>query len=198
MTDVSGSEYVMVPVTDERALPNIARASIAHGLTYKKPLEPQLKQFGGLLVDPGASFVTLKLNGVLRGCVGSAEPHRPLVHDVAHNAHAAAFGDTRFPPLSSNEFDRLTLGISILGPLSSIDASDEADLIAQLVPGKDGLVLTDKGRRGLYLPQVWEMLPDPRNFVAHLKVKAGLPQDCWSSTLLVQRFHVHSVGDPGV
>lgn len=198
MTEVSGTESVVAPVADERALPNIARASIAHGLTHKKPLEPQLKQFGGLLVQPGASFVTLKLDGELRGCVGSAEPHRPLVLDVAHNAHAAAFGDTRFLPLSSNEYGRLTLSISILGPLSSLDAADEADLIAQLVPGKDGLVLTDKGRRGLFLPQVWEMLPDPRDFVAHLKVKAGLPETHWSNTLVVQRFHVHSVGDPGV
>lgn len=198
MTDVSGSEYVMAPVTDERALPNIARASIAHGLTYEKPLEPQLKQFGGPLVQPGASFVTLKLDGGLRGCVGSAEPHRPLVHDVAHNAHAAAFGDTRFPPLSSNEFDCLTLSISILGPLSPLDAADETDLITQLLPGKDGLILTDKGRRGLFLPQVWEMLPDPRDFVTHLKVKAGFPQEYWSNTLVAQRFHVHSVGSPGI
>jgi hypothetical protein len=180
------------PTSDERALPGIARASIAHGLSHDVPLEPNMSQFGGTLARSGASFVTLKLNDELRGCVGSAEPHQPLVRDVARNAHGAAFGDTRFAPLTAVELDHISLSVSILGPLSPIEAANEAELIENLVPGEDGLVLSDQGRRGLFLPQVWDMLRDPEDFVAHLKLKAGFARSYWSPTMVAQRFHVHT------
>lgn len=185
-------------IDDEHVLPEIARESVAHGLTHGKPGDPNMAQYGGLLIQPGASFVTLKLDGELRGCVGSVEPRRPLVRDVAENAFAAGFQDSRFGPLSADELDRLTLGVSILGPLTPIDASSDAELIEQLVPGADGLVLRDRERRGLFLPQVWEILTSPRDFITHLKAKAGIPSGPWPPTLKAQKFHVRSVGDPDV
>jgi len=181
---------------DVHTLPEIARMSIAQGLSVGRPYEPDLARFHGKLIEPGAAFVTLKLDGKLRGCVGSVEPRRPLVTDVANNAHAAAFGDARFPPLKQKEFDRLKVSVSILGPLSLLPISDEEELLQRLVPGRDGLVLSEGTHRALFLPQVWEMLPQPKEFVQHLKLKAGLPEHHWSNAMVAHRFEVSSVGDP--
>ncbi len=192
MTDPNATGGHATPTCDEQALPGVARASIGHGLRHNAPFEPDLDRFGGALAQSGASFVTLKLNDDLRGCVGSAEPYQPLVRDVARNAHGAAFGDTRFEPMTADEFDQLSLSVSVLGPLSPIEAANEAELIESLRPGQDGLVLSDQGRRGLFLPQVWEMLRDPEDFVAHLKIKTGFARSYWSATMVAQRFHVHT------
>ena len=195
MTQESNPGESTRPECDERILPSVARASIAHGLSHDTAITVDLSNYGGVLVRPGASFVTLKLDSDLRGCVGSAEAYQPLVRDVAGNAQAAAFADNRFSPLSPVEFDRLELSISILGPLSPIDVASEADLIERLIPGQDGLVLSDQGRRGLFLPQVWEMLADPVDFVTHLKLKAGFKRSHWSSTMVAQRFRVHTINE---
>jgi hypothetical protein len=142
------------------------------------------------LANPGATFVTLTQNGQLRGCIGSLEAHRPLATDVAENAVAAAFRDPRFPPLASEELVRTRVEVSLLEASQPMDFIDEADAIARLRPGIDGLILTHGQRRATFLPQVWESLPDPRRFMAQLKLKAGLPADFWDEQISLARYGV--------
>lgn len=170
------------------ALLRLAASSIEHGLETGQPLMPDLAAAPADLAAPGACFVTLKKNGQLRGCIGSSEAHRPLITDVAVNAFAAAFRDPRFPKLEMSELPQVTLSISVLSPQAPMTIRDEADLLAQLRPGVDGLVIADGGKRALFLPSVWDQLPDPRTFLGHLKRKAGMAGNHWSSTFSARRF----------
>ncbi|MGW8227546.1 MAG: AmmeMemoRadiSam system protein A, partial [Gammaproteobacteria bacterium] len=111
------------------------------------------------------------------------------------NAYAAAFEDTRFPPLSAAEYDQLEYHISILNPAEAIEFESEADLLQQLQPGIDGLILEERGRRATFLPSVWESLPQAADFLRHLKMKAGLAPDYWSNTLHAQRYTVEDFGN---
>jgi hypothetical protein len=142
------------------------------------------------LEQPGATFVTLTENGALRGCIGSLEAYRPLLQDVQENALAAAFRDPRFPPLSRAEFPAIRIEVSLLSPSQPIAFADETGLLAQLRPGVDGVVFEYGHHRSTFLPQVWAQLPDPRQFMAHLKRKAGLPADFWAPTVKVYRYTV--------
>jgi AmmeMemoRadiSam system protein A len=139
---------------------------------------------------PGATFVTLKQDGELRGCIGSLEAHRLLAIDVRRNALAAAFSDPRFPPLVAWELDVTTVEVSLLSPASRVEVADEEDLLARLEPGVDGIVLELGRRRATFLPQVWETLPDPRDFIGALKRKAGMPASFWSPEMRVSRYTV--------
>jgi AmmeMemoRadiSam system protein B/AmmeMemoRadiSam system protein A len=163
-----------------------ARSAIAHRLGV--PSVPLLQ--APFLADPGATFVTLKVEGELRGCVGSLQPRRPLGEDVRANAQAAAFDDPRFLPLSRAEFDALEVEVSVLSASAPIVVASERELHAQLRPGIDGVTLQWGARRATFLPQVWESLPDPRDFFGHLKRKAGLPLDFWSDELTISRYTV--------
>lgn len=185
----------MITPEDKNVLLNTARDSIEHGLKQGQPLFPDPRDYSHTLQEPGASFVTLTLQGQLRGCIGSLEAHRPLVIDVAENAYAAAFRDPRFPQLSDTEFPDLEYHISILKPAEPMQFDSEDDLIKQLRPGVDGLILEDNSRRGTFLPQVWDSLPEPQQFLRHLKQKAGLPMDYWSDTVKVSRYTVEEFGD---
>jgi uncharacterized protein len=138
----------------------------------------------------GATFVTLILQGELRGCVGSIESRRPLSADVCANAVAAAFRDPRFPPLAAHELPATSVEVSLLSPPRAFAVADEADLTRQLCPGIDGIVLQYEHRRATFLPQVWETLPEPRDFVAALKKKAGLREDFWAAGVNVARYTV--------
>lgn len=142
------------------------------------------------LSQPAATFVTLTRNGQLRGCIGSLEPLRPLATDVAENAVAAAFGDPRFPPLRRAELELTRVEASLLTAPQAIEFTDEADALAQLCPGVDGLILSCGHHRATFLPQVWEALPTPKLFLDHLKLKAGLPVDFWSPEITLQRYGV--------
>lgn len=175
-----------------RLLKDVARAAIEHGLRHGRPPNPDPADYPPALREPRASFVTLKRGGRLRGCIGSLEAVRPLVVDVAHNAFAAAFQDPRFPPLEAEELNDLDISISVLSPAQPIHFESEADLLARLRPGVDGLILSDGGHRGTFLPSVWEQLPEPAAFLAQLKLKAGLPPDYWSPTLRVERYTTES------
>lgn len=135
-----------------------------------------------------ATFVTLSLAGNLRGCIGMLEARRPLIEDVAENACAAAFEDPRFPPLTKDEFEDVEIHISVLSPPEELVFSSEADLLEQIRPGLDGLILQEGCQRGTFLPSVWEELPDKELFLMHLKMKAGLPNTHWSDTLRVFRY----------
>ena len=140
-----------------------------------------------------ATFVTLHVEEKLRGCIGTLEARRPLVEDVASNAYGAAFRDTRFSALTWPEYERLDIHISILSLPEPVPFSSEADLLAQLRPQVDGLIIEEGFYRGTFLPSVWEQLPEPREFLRHLKHKAGLPPDYWSSRIRVQRYTTESI-----
>ena len=142
------------------------------------------------LTQNGATFVTLTQNGNLRGCIGSLEAYRPLALDVAENAIAAAFRDPRFPPLGPEELDFTRVEVSLLDVPKPMEFSDEADALARLRPGIDGLILAYGHRRATFLPQVWESLPDRQQFMAHLKMKAGLPADFWDDGITLSRYGV--------
>lgn len=181
------------------ALLRAADQSISHGLRHGKPLPIRLDDWHRGLCLPGAAFITLTnaAAGDLRGCIGSAQAWRPLIEDVAGNAFKAAFEDPRFPPLSRQERPGLIISVTVLEAPRRLTVTSEADLLAALRPGVDGLILEDAGRRGLFLPSVWQALPDPRRFVAELRRKAGLPENHWSSTLKVLRFAGHSISTAG-
>ena len=185
-----------MPLTEsERTeLLEVARRSIAHGLARAQPL-PVDRQAPTPLDRPGASFVTLHRQRQLRGCIGSLEARRPLLADVAANAYAAAFRDPRFPPLQAAEMPDLAVDVSVLSPAAALTFSDQEDLLAQLRPGIDGLILADRGLRGTFLPSVWESLPTPDAFLQQLKLKAGLPVEHWSDSLEVWRYTTESFGD---
>ncbi len=140
------------------------------------------------LREPGSTFVTLRLGEALRGCVGSLWRQRALGEDVAENARGAAFRDSRFPPLVRDEYPLVRFEVSLLGPLEPFEADDEAQLLSRLRPGVDGLALQLKGRRGVFLPKVWEQLPDPRDFLDRLAAKAGLPIPFWETGIRFHRF----------
>jgi AmmeMemoRadiSam system protein A len=166
----------------------LARTSIHHGLTTGKPLFVDLKNQAQELIEERASFVTLETKGQLRGCIGVLEAVRPLVQDIAYNAFAAAFKDPRFSPLQKEEIQHLAIHLSILSPAESISFSSEQDLLVQINPGIDGLILTEGNHHGTFLPSVWESLPDQEQFLRHLKIKAGLSEEYWSSTIKVSRY----------
>ncbi|UCV16797.1 AmmeMemoRadiSam system protein A [Quatrionicoccus australiensis] len=138
----------------------------------------------------GATFVTLSQRGQLRGCIGSLEAWRPLLQDVQENARAAAFRDPRFKPLGVDELGRTRVEVSLLTPATPIQFASEADALAQLQPGRDGIIFTAGGRRSTFLPQVWEQLPEPADFMAHLKQKAGLPATYWGDDVRLERYAV--------
>lgn len=177
---------------DRQLLLDIARRSIRHGLDQGRPLAVQAEDFEAPLRALRASFVTLNLNGMLRGCIGHLEATQPLVEDVADNAFSAAFRDPRFPPLSEQEFDSLELHLSILTPAEPLPCDSESDLLQKLRPYRDGLILSEGVHRGTFLPSVWEQLPQPEEFLRHLKRKAGLADDHWSQELEVFRYETES------
>lgn len=171
------------------AMLDLCRQSILHGLETGAPLQVSANEVGPALAAPGACFVTLKKAGQLRGCIGSIISHAPLATDLCENAFKAAFRDPRFAGLSRAEIgDDLELSISVLSPPQPFGFADEADFIAKLTPFEDGIILADGNRRGLFLPQVWDQLPDPKDFLAHLKRKAGLAMDHWSPNMRAERF----------
>ena len=180
---------------EEKMLLALARASIQYGLKYGGPLEIELANHPLRLTETGAAFVTLEKRGELRGCIGSVKAHRPLVADVAEHAWNAAFRDPRFPPLTELEYDQLSIEISILTQPEEMSFTSEKDLLAQIQPGRDGLIFEDGYRRGLFLPAVWEKIPDVTEFFHHLKQKAGLPVDHWSNSVRVQRFFSHEFSE---
>jgi AmmeMemoRadiSam system protein A len=179
-----------------RALVAIARLSISRALGL--PTAPG-KTVDAALVDlpalhqPGATFVTLHdAEGRLRGCVGQLEATRALGDDVSANALEAAFGDHRFEPVSAAEWPGLAIEVSLLGPAEPMAVANQADALARLRPGIDGVILAWHGRRATFLPQVWAQLPDVADFLAALKVKAGLAADFWTADLRLLTYQVRS------
>lgn len=165
----------------------LARQAIATHLGQTAPapvpLVPGLDQ-------PAATFVTLTHQGQLRGCIGSLVAHRPLLEDVRQNAVAAACRDPRFPPLTAAELAGIRVEVSLLTAPVPLDFLDETHALSQLHPGVDGVIFHAGSRRATFLPQVWEQLPQPEQFMAHLKQKAGLSADYWGADVKLERYQV--------
>jgi AmmeMemoRadiSam system protein A len=142
------------------------------------------------LQELGACFVTLTQNGELRGCIGTLEAHRSLLQDVKANAHAAAFRDPRFAPLSAAELDETEVEISLLSAMQPLQFSGERDALALIKPGVHGVVFEYGRHRSTFLPQVWEQLPNVADFMAHLKYKAGLSPDFWAEEVRLSWYTV--------
>ena len=168
------------------ALLAIARCAIEARLS-QKDMAPHPAAW---LERPGATFVTLLKEGELRGCIGSLDAVRPLGHDVAENAVAAAFRDPRFPALSAQEWPRCNVEVSLLSAAQPMRFGDETDLLRQIHAGEDGLIVEAEGRRGTFLPQVWDGLPDKRAFLDALLRKAGLPADTPLERCKISRYRV--------
>ncbi|WP_026612112.1 AmmeMemoRadiSam system protein A [Methylocaldum szegediense] len=179
--------------THRRALLDLARRSIEHGSVHGLPLRIQPETLAPELAVKRATFVTLELHGKLRGCIGTLQAVRVLAEDVVHNAYAAAFRDPRFPPVSPSDVERLDIRLSLLTPAEPISFTSEEDLLRQMTVGEDGLILEEGFRRGTFLPTVWASLPDPKTFLQHLKLKAGLPEDYWSDSIKVYRYRTETI-----
>ncbi len=181
---------------DERAvLLRLARQSIELAV-QKRPLPAlNLADYPAALRENGASFVTLTEYGELRGCIGALEAYQPLVQDVCEHAVAAALEDYRFSPVAPRELAHLKIEISRLTAPQLFAYSDPTELLTGLRPNVDGVILRDGLRRATFLPQVWEKLPEPREFLAHLCQKMGAPSNAWQHKVLqvytyqVEEFH---------
>ncbi len=175
-----------------RVLTAIARASIADALGCASAPAPD----AAWLHESGACFVTLTQAGELRGCIGTIDPHRPLGEDVRANARAAALRDPRFAPLTAQELDQTRIEVSVLTPREELAFTSQADALRQLRPGTDGIVLEFGAHRGTFLPQVWDQLPTPDQFMAALLRKAGLPQGFWAPGVRLFRYQVRKSSEP--
>lgn len=175
-----------MPAEQGKILLPIARAAISSAL--KTPCAAD--ESAPWLTEQGACFVTLTQCGILRGCIGSLQAHRPLLADVKHNAVAAALHDPRFPPLRQAELGTTCIEISLLSPVCPMNFCNEADALAQLRPGVDGIIFECGPYRSTYLPQVWEHFSQPQQFLASLKNKAGLPGDFWAEKVKLARYTV--------
>jgi uncharacterized protein len=164
----------------------IARAAISRVLNVPHTADESAPWLAG----HGACFVTLTQYGELRGCIGSLQAHRSLLDDVKHNAVSAALRDPRFTPLSVEELDITTVEISLLSPSQAMQVRDEADALGQLRPGLDGIIFEYGKYSSTFLPQVWESLTQPRDFLAMLRRKAGLPDDFWAEGVKLSRYTV--------
>jgi AmmeMemoRadiSam system protein A len=176
----------MVSTRPGQTLLPIARATIALALSRAHDAD----EAAAWLQEQAACFVTLTQGGRLRGCIGTLQAHRSMLADVKANALAAAFHDPRFAPLSATELDHTEIEVSLLSPMQAMDFSSEAEALARLQPGIDGVVLEFGPYRSTFLPQVWAQLPTPGEFIAQLKYKAGLPPDFWSEGVKLQRYTV--------
>jgi AmmeMemoRadiSam system protein A len=181
--------------SERELLLRLARTTLESAVRGEKLPPLELSRLPPALRTAGASFVTLTIHGQLRGCIGALEPYQPLAADVREHAVAAALEDTRFPPVSPAELPRLLIEISRLTPPQALPYTDAQDLLSRLCPGIDGVILRDGSRRGTFLPQVWEQLPDKAEFLSRLCQKMGAQSSAWRSKHLevqiyqVEEFH---------
>lgn len=163
----------------------ICKKSILAGLQKEIP---QCEEIPEVFNETGACFVTLEKHGELRGCIGSIVAHRALIDDLIKNAQSAAFSDPRFHPLTEDEIPDLSINISLLSEPERMHFENEGDLLSQIRPFTDGIIIKERGYQAVYLPSVWEQLPEKTMFLNSLKMKAGLTPDYFSSTIEVYRF----------
>ncbi len=193
----STEAWPALALEERRGLIRIARQSIEQGLDRGQPYLVELQNCPPVYGHERATFVTLELERELRGCIGTLEARRPLAHDVGDNSWSAAFQDPRFTPLTAGELAELSISISVLTEPTPMQVRDEDELLEQLRPGVDGLILEERGRRATFLPSVWDALQDPFVFVSQLKFKAALPLDYWSDELKFYRYATETFDEAG-
>lgn len=188
MTDQLTSE-------EKQLLLRLARQALELGVRGEK-LPPLDQEFlTPRLRADGASFVTLTERGALRGCIGALEPYQPLVEDVREHAIAAALNDYRFPPVQATELDRIQIEVSRLTIPIQLEYTSSEELVSKLRPGMDGVILRDGNHRATFLPQVWEKIPETKDFLDNLCYKMGVAADLWRHknlevlTYQVEEFH---------
>ncbi len=181
---------------DERkTLIYVARKSIAHGVRAQEPLPLEPSDYPDPLGAVRCSFVTLRIAGKLRGCMGSLTPQRPLVQDVAYNAYSSSARDPRFSAVTEPEVNELQIHLSVLSEAVPLEFESRDELFALIRPGIDGLILRSSGRSGTLLPAVWQSLPEVQPFWDQLLKKAGLPEGYWDDDLAVLRYTTESFGE---
>lgn len=168
----------------------ICKNSIMSGLQLGNA---DIENYDCVLEENGASFVTLEINENLRGCIGSIYAFRPLISDLMKNAHAAAFSDTRFKSLTKEEYNYLDIKVSLLSKPKRVEFSTQKELIDSITPLKDGIIIRDGQLRGVFLPDVWEMLPDKKTFLEELKLKAGMDKNYFSESMEVFKFYTTKI-----
>ena len=178
---------------DRQTLLEVARNAISYELYQYVAIDIDPNAYSPSLREMRATFVTIQIEGKLRGCIGTLEMRRSLVMDVARNAGAAAFADPRFERLTRAEFDLIDIHISILSPVETVVFDGESDIVSKVRPNIDGLILSDGPHRGTFLPEVWEKIPDPSQFIEQLKMKAGLAPDYWSDSIQVERYTTETI-----
>ena len=183
---------IKLTTEDQEACLKIAAESIKYGLHHGTRLKVITSDYSTVLQQDFASFVTLHKKGSLRGCIGTLEARQALINDVAEHAYAAAFQDPRFPALQDDEYEQLEIEISVLGKPERMIFKSEDDLLKQIRPDVDGLILEHGMKRGTFLPSVWQQLPDKKDFLNHLKLKSGSPQDWWDDEVKVSRYETFS------
>lgn len=188
-----GTKEKFVKENFSELLLDICKKSIKEGFITGRNLQVKPADFSEVLQQSGASFVTLEIDGELRGCIGSIIANKSLIEDIAQNAYSSAFSDSRFPPLTQEEFQNLDIAISLLSAPSQMTFDGEEDLLSQIEQDVDGLIIKDGYYRAVYLPSVWEQLPDKRLFLNSLKQKAGLWPDYFSNTFEAFRFRTEYI-----
>src|SRR5512147_2829516 len=180
---------------EKQILLRMAREAMEHGVRGEKLAPLDKTSFSPRLLEQGASFVTLTVRGQLRGCIGALEAYQPLAQDVREHAVAAALEDPRFPPVSERELNGIEIEVSRLTRPVPLEYRDASDLLSKLRPHVDGVILRDAFRRATFLPQVWEKIPDPAEFLDNLCYKMGANPDLWRKKHLevliyhVEEFH---------
>jgi hypothetical protein len=181
--------------SEQNLLLQIARQALENAVCGKPLPELNLAELPEALQELGASFVTLTIDGRLRGCIGTLDPYQPLARDVQEHAVAAGLQDFRFPRVTPDELPRIEIEVSALTPRKPLKYTSPEALVAQLRPKVDGVILQDVFKKATFLPQVWEKLPEPEEFLTHLCLKMGSPGDLWRKkhldvyTYQVQEFH---------
>ena len=177
--------------TEQDQLLKIARQALEASVRGEPLPSLPMEDLSPSLTADGASFVTLTIAGRLRGCIGALQAYQPLAKDVQEHAVAAALQDFRFPQVRPAELPTIAIEVSILTPAEPLEYNGPDDLIQKLNPGEDGLVLSDGHRKATFLPQVWDSLPSPEEFLSHLCMKMGAPSDLWKKKHLdVSIYHV--------
>ncbi|HEY5810903.1 MAG TPA: AmmeMemoRadiSam system protein A [Povalibacter sp.] len=184
----------MFNLLQRQELLSLAHQSIHSGLAGQQRLPWPGTPCAGLDILR-ATFVTLKVKDELRGCCGSLEADRSIAEDVWRNAWAAAFSDRRFTALTGREYPGCRLHISVLSELTPLPAATQAELLHELRPGVDGLLLQSGSAQATFLPVVWEQLPDRSDFLRHLKMKAGWSTDAWPQNVRAWRYTTESFGE---
>jgi AmmeMemoRadiSam system protein A len=196
MTGNSSVEMDRLTAEEKTTLLGLARTTIELAVNEQPGLELDLESYPARLQRQGASFVTLTNAGELRGCIGALEAYQPLVQDVCEHAAAAAQEDYRFPPVQPDEVAELNIEISHLTQPESLEYATPDELVSKLRPGVDGVILRDGMHRATFLPQVWEKLPEPEEFLAHLCMKMGAPANYWRrKKLVVQIYQVEEFSE---